>query len=79
MDGQKFSEDVSTLNGMQMLDRITQYYGGTWNPRRALNEMTAAGWTTTSRYPLNLMGNMLSRLADRGVLVRYGNGVYERF
>lgn len=78
MDGQRFSEDVSALNGMQMLDRITEYYGGIWNPRRALTAMQEAGWKTTSRYPLNLMGNMLSRLADRGVLVRHGNGVYRR-
>lgn len=50
--------------------------GGTWTAERAAAELLAIDWKTGSRYPLNMAGNMLNRLADCGALVCVKRGVY---
>ena|SRR5688500_5263280 len=50
--------------------------GGEWSAARVVTELQAIGWTTTSRYPLNVAGNMLNRLHDLDALILVRRGVY---
>lgn len=70
-------EQLRHLTPSRRLRHIIYQSGGTWTPQRALYALEDTGWECTGRYPLNVAGNLLSRLWDCGALIRRGRGVYD--
>lgn len=49
---------------------------GDWTSKRAQDALEIRGWDTTSSYPRNFAGNLLTRFKDKGAMVSVGRGVY---
>jgi hypothetical protein len=70
-------EQLAHLSVSECLRLIIHRDGGVWTAQRALDALHGIGWVSTSGYPLNVAGNLLTRLWDVGALVRIDRGVYE--
>lgn len=67
---------IHHLSAMDKLRFSVWREGGVWDSARALRQLRYLGWETTSRYPLNVAGNMLGRLEQEGSVSRAERGGY---